>query len=334
MFFSILAIVGGVVGSGFITGKEIALFFGRNGVWGYLGVTASLISFYFLLKFFLMEGDRIKKFLNDSKVFRFLSITLNTILSASMISGISLTLLAFSRWIAISGIFLVFTLCLIVFKRGGEALDKLNIALVPFMIIAFSVIISPKVKFDCFPSGGSGVSSIWFGLLYTFLNISNMALLISSISQKLSRKQKTQVAFISTLAFGVILAMSVTVLIQNQAVLKLDMPFLSLTQGWQEMIMRGLIMIGSITTLFSLVYSSSHHLRGLNINEMLNLFLSIILPAILSLLGFGVIVTYFYPIASILGCLLLGMIIFPKLFFDPFLKNSNKEIHSSRKDTK
>lgn len=334
MFLAILAIVGGVVGSGFVTGKEIVVFFGRNGMWGYLGIAISMLSFYFLFKYFLFHGERIKKLLSSSKIFRFITIFLNIILSSSMIAGIFSVSLSFDRVAFILIFILTIIFSLVVFKRGGGAFNRLNSVLVPIMIIAFVVIIIPKIDARCVSQGGGVFPSIWFGILYVILNISNMALLLSSLGEGLTKKQKTQVAFISTLTLGILLIVSITVLIQNQSVLNLDMPFLSLTTGGQRIIMRLLILIGSATTLFSLVYSSSSHLRGLKINEMMNFILSLIFPFVMSLLGFGTIVTYLYPLASILGVFELGIIFFPRLFSNPFFKNSHKKIHSARKDTK
>lgn len=334
MFLVVLALVGGVVGSGFVTGKEIAIFFGRNGLWGYLGVAISSICFYFLFKYFLCNGDKIKKLLLSSKIFRFITIFLNIILSSSMFAGIFPVALSLGKFFALVVVISTLILSFVVFKRGGRAFNKINLTLVPIMLIAFSLIIIPKIKFQEISQSGEIFSSLWFGILYTILNVSNMALLLSSLGEKLSKKQKTQVALFSTLALGVLLIVSITVLVQNQSVIGMDMPFLSLTQGGQRLVMSFLVLIGSITTLFSLVYSSSSHLRGLKVNEMINFVFSLLLPLVISLLGFGKIVTYLYPLASVLGILEMGIVFFPKLFFNLFLKNSHKKIHSTRKDTK
>lgn len=334
MFLAVLTLVGGVVGSGFVTGKEIAVFFGRNGWWGFLGVIISSICFYFLFKYFLFNGEKIKNLLFSSKIFRFITITLNIILSSSMIAGVYSISLPLGSGLCCFVLALTLFCSFVVFKRGGKALDRLNLALLPFMVIAFISIIAPQIQMQGISKGGDVFSSIWFSLLYTILNISNMTLLLSTIGSGLTKKQKTQVALFSTLALGVLLIVSITVLIQNQSVLRLDMPFLSLTQGGQRVVMSVLILIGSVTTLFALVYSSSSHLRGLKVNEKLNFALTLLLPILLSFLGFGIIVTYLYPLASILGIFELGIIFLPKLFFDPFFKNSNKKIHSTRKDTK
>lgn len=333
MFYAFLALVGGVVGSGFITGKEIAVFFARNGYFAILGAIFSSIIFFFLFKYFLFNGEKVARLLASSKLFLFISISLNVILSASMLAGIVDISCEMGK---ASFLIIAITLisCLFVFKKGIKALDRLNIALVPLMILAFVVIFVPKLSLNLNFEKGSIFSSLWFSILYTSINIANMTLLLASLGAKLTSKQKTQVAFWATLALGVLLLLVVAVLLQNQSVIGQDMPLLSLVGSWQKVVMSGLIFLGSVTSLFSFVYSSSSSLRGLNKNEMINFFLSILLPFILSFLGFGFIVTYIYPLASVLGILLLGMIFLPRLFFNPFLKYANKKIHSARKNTK
>lgn len=334
MFLAVLALIGSVVGSGFITGKEIAVFFGRNGVYGYLSCIVASICFFFLLRYFLVHSKKIKSLFFSSKLLLAISIILNVVLSSSMLAGVAQIS---AHWGKVTGFILVFltiVLCFRVFKKGAKALDRLNLIFVPFMILSFLFVIIPKIQQFGAVKNGEIFSSLWFGLLYTILNISNMVILIISIGEKLLKKQKTQVALISSLAFGILLIVTVTVLIQNQSVLGLDMPLLALSHGWQKMLMSWLIFLGSITTLFSLVCSSSLHLRGLNINEMANFTITILLPTLISLLGFGFIVAYLYPLASILGLCLLLSTIFPKLFLNPFFKNSNKKIHSSRKHAK
>lgn len=333
MFYAFLAIVGGVVGSGFITGKEIAVFFARNGLFAFVGAIFSTIFFFFLFKYFLFHGEKVASLLASSKMFLFISISLNVILSASMMAGI-VDISCEAGEMASLIIIITLISCLFVFKKGIRALDNFNMALVPLMIVVFVIIFLPKISLNFHFAKGGIISSLWFSILYTVLNIANMTLLLSSLGAKLRKKQKTQVAFWATLALGILLLLVVAVLLQNQSVIGQDMPLLSLVNSWQNVVMSGLIFLGSVTSLFSFVYASSSSLRGLNKNEMINFFLSILLPLIISFLGFGFIVTYIYPLASVLGILLLGMIFLPRLFFTPFLKYANKKIHSSCKHAK
>lgn len=332
MFFGVLALIGGVVGSGFITGKEIVIFFARNGVWGFLGVGICTIGFFILVRYFLINGERIHSLIASSKIFLSISIALNVILSSSMLGGISS--LIGNKLLFLPVLIFTLLLCLLVFVRGGGVINKLNLILVPSMITSFLFILCGKVDISLPHVSGKILPSVWFSILYLVLNVSNNALLISSLGNNLSKKQKTGIAFFSSLALCFLLLLTVTVLLQNQGIIGCDMPFIQLAKGGQRIIMRLLVFLGSLTSLFSLVYSSSSHLRGLNINEMINFSLCCLLPTLLSFLGFNFLVTYLYPLASVLGLLQLVMVIFAPSFFHSFFKNANKKIHSARKDTK
>ena len=142
--------------------------------------------------------------------------------------------------------------------------------------------------------------------------------MIASLGQGLTNRQKARVGFISALVLMLILMFVNIILLQHPMALSLEMPLLMLFDGYQGLAMKIIIAVGCSTTLFSLIYTSSFLVRGLCNNEFLNFVISIILPSLLSLLGFGFIVTYLYPMASIMGIFVLFDLI--------FLKNSDKKI--------
>lgn len=311
MFLAILTLVGGVVGSGFITGKEIVVFFARNGSLAYLGVFIAFILFYVFFSVILFKSDKVIKKLSSSKTFKAISFTLSVILSSAMFGSICQISSYYGIVIAFLILAITLILSFLVFKKGLGMLGKLNFVLVPIMIILFIAIFLPMIGFrKQIQPTGSVISSVWFSILYVVLNASNMAVLIASLGQKFSHKQKVQVAFYSALALGFLLLMTVSVLLINLEILNQDMPLLHLCNSWQRVVMGLLIFLGSETSLLSNVFVSSSSLRGLNINEMINFSLSIILPLVISLLGFGIVVTYLYPLASVVGCLLLLIIAF------------------------
>ena len=188
-----------------------------------------------------------------------------------------------------------------------------------------------------FKEGGSfqnigfemGGLSIVYALLYVVLNTANGAVLISSMGSQLTGKQKTRVAFLSALVLCLILFLINIVLLLNPTVLTAEMPLLELFSGAFKQVLSIAIMIGCLTTLFSLVYSCSSSMRGLCKNEYLIFFVSVGLPFVFSLLGFGFIVSYLYPLASVFGVFLLV-----DLAFVPLFKRTDKKIHSASEDTK
>ena len=327
--FAVMAILGMIVGSGFITGKEIVVFFSRFGSYSFLTIFLSFFIFFFAFKFILNYSKKISQKISKSKFAMFTNIILCTIFSSAMFGGIN-NLLNFDKKLINFVIFCVILLfCCLIFKKGGDFFNKLNLILVPLMLLVFVVLLCYKIKMPQLSFSNFGGISIFYCLLYCLLNISNGVVVIAGLGQSLSKKQKARVAFISALVLCIILLLTNIVLLNSPASFEEEMPMLTLFSYGGRIIMTFVIFVGCLTTLFSIIYSCSSSIRGICKNEYLNFSLSIILPLVLSLWGFSNIVQHLYPLASVMGGALLV-----QLFFIPPLKRGDKKIHSSRKNTK
>lgn len=306
MLAIVLAIVGAVVGCGFITGKEIVVYFARFGSIAYVGAIFAIFLFYLIIYFLLKNSEKILKKLKKSKIFLIFNLILNIILSSAMFGGTINVIFPLGKIWSFIILTIVLILCFLVFRHGKSALEKLSYLFVPVMILSFILIFIFKIDFPLnFISPKFSFPPLWFSLLYVSINLSNSLLLVSSLGEKLSKKSKAQVAFLSALVLGFLLLMTITILLQNASLLYQEMPLLYLCSGWQKGVMSVIVFLGCITSLFSLTFTLSSSLRGLNLGEMMNFLVSIILPFVISFLGFGFIVSYFYPLASVLGLLIL-----------------------------
>lgn len=330
VFFAVIAIVGTVIGSGFISGKEIAVFFSRFGNYSYLCIFFVFLLFYFLIRFILNKSEDALNRLSKSKFSFYSNLILCLIFSSAMFAGISNTICNLNIFLSCFIFVLVLLMSFVVFKNGMGSLNKLNTIFIPLMILIFVINLWTVIdfKFVSIQNNNLGISFV-YAILYVILNLSNGSVLICKLGQSLTQKQKARVAFYSALVLFLILLSTNIILLQNQSSLVHDMPLLSLFSGFQKFLMTIVVFIGCITTLFSLVYTSSFSMRGLCKNEFLIFLVSVLLPLVFSLLGFSFIVLYLYPLASILG----GVILID-LFFIPFLKRTDKKIHSSSKNTK
>ena len=325
-----LAIIGTIIGSGFISGKEIVVFFSNFGLMSFPCIILVFIFFFYIFKW-LLNFDIGENGHKNSKILYILNIILSFVFSSAMFAGISGIVADFSLFVSIPLYVFVLTMCFFIFKKGQGGLNKLNLILIPFMICIFVFCLISKIEFNplSIENFSHSYLSFFYALLYVVLNISNSNILISSLGKNLSNKQKTRVAFISALVLFLILTFANIILLQNQASFVQEMPLLSLFSGISKIIMTIVIFIGCMTTLFSLVYSTSLSMRGLCKNEYITFFVSVVMPFIMSLAGFSNIIMYFYPLASVLGAFLLF-----DLFFNSFLKRTHKKIHSSGKNTK
>lgn len=327
---AIFLIIGTVVGSGFISGKEIVVFFSRFGAYSFLGIFLAFFFFAFLFYIILNKGEEALQRLKSSRFSFVINLIICMIFTSAMFAGVN-NLLTFDKiYINFIVLILILFVCFIIFKRGLKSLNKLNYFLIPIMLGILIMIVALKLNFSPIKFVSSlGEMSFLYSILYVILNTANSAVLIAEIGKNLNRKQKARVSIISALVLMLILLLVNIVLLQNSSSFVEDMPLISLFSGWQKVMMNIVVFIGCITTLFSLVFVSSSSMRGLCNNEFIIFSISVLMPVMLSLLGFGFMVTYFYPITSILGVFLLY-----DLFFKSLFKRTNQKIHSSSKDAK
>lgn len=316
-FFAILAIVGSVIGSGFISGKEILVFFARFG-WASLPcIFIASVLFFLLFKLLLNSGEKIREKLKKSKFAFLINAFLCIFFSAAMFAGISNLLVFDIKILSFLIFFAVLLVIFIIFKKGIGSLNKINAFLVPIMIVIFIVLLSTKftnMNFTHISFSHSSLS-VFYAILYVVLNTANGSVLIANIGYNLSKKQKTQVAFLSALTLCVILLIANMVLLLNPTSFDYAMPLVAIFSSSKHIIMTCVVFIGCLTTLLTLIYTLSSSMRGLCNNEYLIFFVSVILPLCLSLFGFNFIVEYLYPLASVLGIYLLFTFLFPERKF-------------------
>ncbi len=330
--FAFLAIIGTVIGSGFISGKEVVVFFSRFGWWSFPCIILTFFLFLSMIKFLLNLNEDAFARIEKSKLSFCLNLILCSIFSASMFAGSIDMIKGNGKVVTIIFVVVLIILCARVSKRGISSLNKLNFVLVPIMTIILIVVLTyllcqgGQIQIE---TTARAPISIIYTLLYVVLNSANGCVLIANLGKKLSLKQKTRVAFLSALVLCVILTIINIVLLFKPTVLAEEMPLLELFSGPLRQVLSFAIMIGCVTTLFSLIFSLSSSMRGLCKNEYLIFFISVVMPFVLSLLGFGFIVSYLYPIASVVGAVLLA-----NLSFVPLFKRTDQKVHSRGKNTK
>lgn len=302
-----LTMVGSVLGCGFFSGKEIAVFFTRFGEWSYLGIVLSFFLFFFLFRFLLSIGSSVTSKVRSSKSFLAINLSICIIFSSAMFGCL--------QEVASQGVpkfvflMLVIVFCALILKKGFLVFDKINKFLVPLMIFLFLILLCFNVDFSipitnlAFP-----FPSILYAFLYCTLNSANSAIVIASLGQTLNKKDKTRVAFFSALVLALILFFANFILLQNQDSFSFSMPFLILFSSWQKVLLKIVIAFGAITTLFCLTYNFYISLKGKS--YAFCFILAIFLPFTLSFLGYNIIVSYFEPLASVLSVVLIFLLAF------------------------
>ncbi len=330
-FLTFLVTVGTVIGSGFLSGKEIVVFFSRFGWISFPCIFIAFFLFWGLFQFMLGYGDKAVDKLKKSKFSNVLNVLICIILSSAMFAGSYDLLSSGGNVICFIIMVIIIGVCFYIVRNGLGSLEKANLILVPIMIFVLfigEILIFGNGEF-IFSSSSFSFASAYYTIMYVVLNTSNSGVVLAHMGRGLSKKQKARVSFCSALVLSVILLMTNIILIKNPQCYIEDMPLISLFEGWQKVIMQIVILFGCLTTLFSLIFALSNSLRGLIKKKHVANILSVAVPLFLSSVGFGRIVSYLYPISSVLGIFLIC-----DLFLLSFFKQTYKSIHSARKHTK
>jgi len=330
-FLAFLITIGTVIGSGFLSGKEIVVFFSRFGKFSYLCIGLAFFLFWGIFYFMFNAGEKALNRLNKSKFSTFFNIAICFTLSSAMFAGCFESVSFAGNIGGFLIMAVVVAICFYITKHGLGVLEKINVILVPIMIAIIIICESPMLSFKNFLDYSSSIkyAGIFYAVFYVLLNASNSSVLLAHLGGGLTKRQKARVSFCSALVLCLILLLTNSVLLSNAHAFNEDMPLLSLFTGSKRILMQIVILFGCITTLFSLVFTLSRSLGGLIKSEGGRSIITVVTPFAISFVGFGRIVAYFYPISSVLGGALLI-----DLFLLPFFKQAYKTIHSRRKQAK
>lgn len=308
VLIAVFLIFGTVVGSGFSSGKEIFVFFGRFGKLSFLFILLACVCFFFVFRFFLLHGKNIQNTLKKYKVLRLLVLLVSLVFCASMFAGIT-NLFSYFGNFQIVLVSLLLLACVLVTARGFSSLEKINLFLMPACAVLFFVVLL------CLPKSNTNfeILNSWVGLLYAplyvALNTCMSAVVISKINLK--KKQANLVSLLSCFLIAIFLFFGNFVLQNNGDAFFSEMPFLALAQTnpltfCLEFVV---ILVGCFTTLISLCFNIKNFFSG----RFATLF-AVFLPFAISSLGFSQIVSFLYPLCSVLGVFLLLFFILDCIF--------------------
>lgn len=181
-----------LVGAGFASGQEIALFFGGKSIISLI-LAAGLIAFFcyiFLELGRITKGDIFSGLSNNfSLCFTYLIKLINLILLAVMVAG-SEYILASSLGIRGGGMLSLLLACILVF-RGMENIKLLNTLVVPIMIILiFAILLRAGGKVYI-----KGKIDIPNALAYAGMNIISGGYLISLMAKDIYKEQCYKISF-------------------------------------------------------------------------------------------------------------------------------------------
>lgn len=329
VFVAVSLIFGTVVGSGFLSGNEIVVFFSRFGALSYLYITLASVLMFFAFYYFLRHGSKVGEFIQKNKCLNFLILAISIVFCASMFAGIKNLFGYFDSGVYYFLVVMLLLVSLFVTAKGIGGLERANAVLTPiFSVIFLIVIIFSLGKGDGSSSGNFAWAGIIYAPLYVSLNVSMSVFVLAKMGEKLNKKQTFFASLFSSLMlFGFLMICNV-ILQKNPNSFSGEMPILDIVKYNRILFIFEyfVILIGCFTTLFSLLFTINNTLKNYIKNNLFCIFLSVFLPFIISSIGFSEIISFLYPICSIFGIIIILFSVF-------FLEKTDKIIHSKRKHT-
>lgn len=288
--------IGTLIGAGFASGREIALYFSHTSPFTPLlsGACLGVLCYFFLELGRLFEGDFFVLFGKGKPIFILLIRFFNAVVVCAMIAGgeeVIYSLFGIHGGGIITGIIAIVSLIC-----GLEKLKIINSVVVPAIVILIFILLfrgNNKTIFEKI--------SVFPAFTYATMNIISGGYFISTLSRDCSRKENIIISIICSAVLGVML-LSIYVIIQND--LNATMPLIQAASKYNLKVVGNVIMYLAIYTTItsSLVVAAKNDIKK-----------AIILTALcflVSLFSFEKIVDISYPIIGILGAAIILWVVY------------------------
>lgn len=340
IFTFVMAIVGAIIGAGFVSGREIISFFGGYGYLSFLLLIPVAILFFLVFYIFVKLGKELKpKSISDLTFAMFgkagvvvdFGFILSTFITlSSMLAGsdsIGQIMFGASYNFCYIGIITAMIVTVIVFC-GLKYIYKITDAILPIMLVLIFVVAltflisSPKQVVSQDKFNQNTFSAIFYMILYVFMNTFSNIFIIAKTSQYMNKRQTGIASALSstllTVFVGIIL---LTILHGGDSIFASDMPMLAAANavsGVFGTVYSIVLWLAIFTTICLAAYTIVQWLNNYIKNRFLCAVITLTLAFIFSRFGFATIVDIFYPIEGIFG----GVFIIYSVIF--YFKNKKR----------
>ena len=219
--------LGAIIGAGFASGQEIAVFFARFGQWSPVAIGTAVLAVWLLTRHILNTGE--SAFLR--RTWRVAFAALAVVSGGAMAAGVgeiaALTLpLHGARWLGLAASMALGQLCA---RRNTALLRRLcqcmTLALVVMLILCLRL---PATRAAIVPEG-SGFSAALHGVSWAGFNLALAAPLLARRGESRSPGEKQRGAFLLTITLGSLLMMGCAVLRRHPLAMGSELPLVLLT---------------------------------------------------------------------------------------------------------
>ncbi len=321
---------GSIVGAGFASGKEVWFYFAQFGwVCFPLIALAGLLLFilgYTFLEFGKRHGIETVQQMNNKLFGKYgiigeiIFIFSNFILLSAMFAGAnSLFDIVLSQGLYRFASVFTAVIAVVISWLGFSKMIKINLAVVPAMVLviagifAYCLINANGFVVPLIDGSEQLISSVFFCILYVCSNLFFAGFIFARLGNEHSKKVNLFGSLIGSIFMVVCLIGMVISIYLNPYSSMSDMPLVYIASSASHLfgiITLIVVWIGIATTAVSLVYTISAWLQKYVHSFKLCSIAVCIICLIISGLGFGAIVSYFYPILGVFGIIFMLRMVF------------------------
>ena len=282
--------IGTLIGAGFASGKEIALFFGDAGIPSVMiaGIASGLLAYPFMRIGAVAGGDVVTGVFPEhgeyaALVLRFVNfLVLSTVMAAA--EYLIYVTLGFHGGAILTGIAAVCANA-----AGTKGLKIVNGILVPVIIILVIVLLARK---NFTPV--TGKIKVLSPLLYSAMNVLSAGMVTAKISSCISRKGALCVSALIAVIVSALLFMMRSVIASNESA---EMPLYAVATGY------GMGILGTVV-IYSAIFTTAAGTVGLasKKDSSMSPLITVAAAFLVSALGFANLVKYTYPFIGAIGC--------------------------------
>lgn len=335
----VCVIIGTIIGAGFASGKEIYMFFNVYGIYGFLGIMLSSILTGIVIYSVLKQARKLKgysynEYLKEIKLNEKTKNIMNIIVNVFLLIMFYIMIAGFCAYFTqefhIKSIFIsiiVCGMCYITFMNNIEGVTKINMILIPFLII---MIILMAIKTNTFSAILELDKSIytnvankgkWLISSLEYASYNSILLIPMLISLKdYTYKKEKNIAIIVSIVFFILAALLNIVLLKGEENIKsIDLPLIYIANQFGNIYkyVYGIAIIAAIyTSAISAGYEFIENCSK-NKEQYKKICIFIYISAIfISKIGFSKLVNLLYPVFGLIGLAQIIYIICKKILLN------------------
>ncbi len=359
IFQIVSLVIGGIIGAGFASGREIVSFFGEYGLFSFVFIALACLLIGFLVYIYCQVGNILDVssltdltkiiFKKHNKLLNILFIAAMFITMGGMVAGVDAlggSVISGYASSPVPYLSIISILLLIIVVSGGiKSILKADEYLAPLLIGGFILVAASYLIFN-----GNNVSlsesSFWqsnpfsyikgtfSAILYASMNLIAVGVMVVKVQSDATKKQSKRAAVISLVIVSVCMGLAMLAFLKSY-VSGYDMPMIELAQQTSP-ILGGLyaivIWMGIFTTLLASAFNLNNwFIKTFKTDRTFGIIVLSLLAFAFSRIGFSSIVGIFYPIEGAVGLvLIIGVYIYYRKN-KKLIEAENKRAENSQK---